>query len=124
MAITLTVISSPSLTTSRDLADAVGRELADVQQAVGAGQDLDEGAVRLDAPHRAVVDLADLGHLGEALDDLDGALGRRAASGEAMMTLPSSSTSISQPVSSTIERMVLPPGPMTSRILSFGICIV
>jgi len=41
-----------------------------------------------------------------------------------MVTLPSSSTSIFVPVSSTIQRMVLPPEPMTSRMRSFGIWIV
>src|ERR1700680_1104382 len=61
----------------RDLAHAVGGELADVHQAVGAGHDLDESPVGLDAPHGAGVDLADLGHLGQALDHLDGAPRRR-----------------------------------------------
>src|SRR4029078_644252 len=51
------------------LADAVGRQLADVQQPVEPGKDLDEGAERLDAAHRAGVGLAHLGHLGQALDD-------------------------------------------------------
>ena len=47
-----------------------------------------------------------------------------ACDGEAMVTLPSFSISISAPVSSWIERMVLPPGPMTSRILSGGTMMV
>ena len=37
---------------------------------------------------------------------------------EAMNTRPSSSMSIWAPVSSTILRIILPPGPITSRILS------
>src|SRR6185436_15076910 len=63
------------------LAHAVGRELADVEEAVEAGEDLDEGAERLDAAHRAGVGLAHLGHLGEALDDLLGAVGGGAGRG-------------------------------------------
>ncbi len=43
---------------------------------------------------------------------------------EAMSTRPSSWTSILQPVRSTIERIVLPPGPMMSRILSLLIVMV
>ena len=43
---------------------------------------------------------------------------------EAMETRPSSSTSILQPVRSTMERIILPPGPMRSRILSTGILMV
>ncbi len=38
--------------------------------------------------------------------------------GEAILTRPESSTSILTPVSSIIVRMFLPPGPITSRILS------
>ena len=41
-----------------------------------------------------------------------------AASGEARNTRPSSSMSILAPVSATILLMTLPPGPMTSLILS------
>ena len=41
-----------------------------------------------------------------------------------MDTLPESSTSILQPVDSMIERIVLPPEPMTSRMRSLGIWIV
>ena len=37
-------------------------------------------------------------------------------SGEAMCTVPSSSTSIDTPVCAVMPRMVLPPGPMISRI--------
>ena len=43
---------------------------------------------------------------------------------EAMLTRPSSSTSIFTPVRSTMLRIVLPPGPMMSRILSTGMVIV
>ena len=39
-------------------------------------------------------------------------------SADAMLTVPSSSTSILTPVSSMMPRMILPPGPMTSRIWS------
>src|SRR6185436_18872077 len=60
-----------------DLADAVGGELADVHQAVGARHDFHEGAVGLDPPYHAGVGLAHLRHLGQALDHLDRAPGRR-----------------------------------------------
>src|SRR5215472_1622614 len=63
------------------LAHAVGSELRDVHQPVLAGQDLDEGSVRLDPAHLAAVDLADLRLLREALDDLDGLQGRRLVGG-------------------------------------------
>ena len=43
-----------------DALHAAGSDLRDVQQAVGAGQDLDEGAEVDDAAHGALVDLADL----------------------------------------------------------------
>ncbi len=46
------------------------------------------------------------------------------SSTEAIDTRPSSSTSILQPVRSTIERIILPPGPMMSRILSTGTLMV
>ena len=52
------------------------------------------------------------------------ALMAAASSEEAMETLPESSTSILQPVDSMIERIVLPPEPITSRMRSFGIWIV
>src|SRR5688572_17543454 len=44
-----------------DGADALARDLADVEQAVGAGHDLDERADLDDLLHDAVVELADLG---------------------------------------------------------------
>ncbi len=47
-----------------------------------------------------------------------------ASSDDAMLMRPSSSTSILTPVRSTIERMVLPPEPMRSRVFSTGILIV
>ena len=43
---------------------------------------------------------------------------------EATLTLPESSTSIFTPVCSMMLRIILPPGPITSRILSTGICRV
>ncbi len=45
-------------------------------------------------------------------------------SADATFTRPSSSTSIFTPVRSMMLRIILPPGPMTSRILSTGIRIV
>src|SRR5581483_8161721 len=54
---------------------ALGRELGDMHQAVGAGQYLDEGAELDDLAHGAFVDAADLGFGGDALDHLDGFLG-------------------------------------------------
>ena len=46
------------------------------------------------------------------------------SSADATLTRPSSSTSIFTPVRSMMLRMVLPPGPITSRIFSTGIRIV
>src|SRR5207247_2888531 len=46
------------------------------------------------------------------------------SSTEAMWMRPSSSTSILQPVLSMIERIIFPPGPITSRILSLLMRIV
>src|SRR6185369_9111622 len=43
---------------------------------------------------------------------------------DAILIVPSSSMSTLAPVSATISRITLPPVPMTSRILSLGICIV
>ena len=45
-------------------------------------------------------------------------------SDEAILTVPSSSMSILVPETSVISRIILPPGPMMSRILSVGILIV
>ncbi len=45
-------------------------------------------------------------------------------SGDAMWTVPSSSTSIATPVWAVMPRMVLPPGPMISRIWSGLTCSV
>src|SRR5438309_1847218 len=54
--------------------DAVVGELGDVDQAILSRQDLDEGAERHDAHDLALVDLADLDLVGEALDPVDGFL--------------------------------------------------
>ncbi len=59
-----------------DPLDARVRHLRDVQQAVGAGQDLDERAEVRDALDRALVDRADLGLRREALDDVERLLDR------------------------------------------------
>ena len=114
---TLTSISSPSFSTSLDALDARVRDLGDVQEAVGVGQDLDEGAEVDDALDRALVDRADLGLGGEALDDVD-RLFTASESADATLTVPSSSTSMATPVWSTMPLMVLPPGPMMRRIWS------
>ena len=52
------------------------------------------------------------------------ALAAAASSADATLTWPLSSTSIFTPVFSMMLRIILPPGPMTSRILSTGILIV
>jgi hypothetical protein len=51
-----------------DLLDALVRDLADVQQAVLAGQDVDQGAEVQDLGDRAFVDLADFDLGGDLLD--------------------------------------------------------
>ena len=70
---TMTVISSPSWTTSSTLFDPLGVELGDVHHAIHAGQDLDEGAEIGDAHDLAGVDAADLGRFGQGFDALAGA---------------------------------------------------
>ena len=52
------------------------------------------------------------------------AFAAEASSLEATLILPESSTSIFTPVCSIMLRIILPPGPITSRILSTGICRV
>ncbi len=52
------------------------------------------------------------------------ALAADSPSADATFTMPLSSTSIFTPVRSMMLRIILPPGPMTSRILSTGILIV
>ena len=58
------------------LPHALVGELRDVHEAVGAGQDLDEGAEVDDLPHRAAVDLPDLGLGGDAADAVERLLHR------------------------------------------------
>ena len=41
-----------------------------------------------------------------------------------MLTVPSSETSILTPVASMMPLITLPPGPISSRILSVGILVV
>src|SRR6185436_8414473 len=57
-----------------DALDAMRLELRDVDQAVFAGGDLDEGAERHQAADRTRVDAPDLRILGDAPDDLPGAV--------------------------------------------------
>ncbi len=52
------------------------------------------------------------------------AFSRPSALAPVIRTVPSSSSSIAVPVSLWIARIILPPGPMTSRILSGWILIV
>ena len=73
---TLTRIWSPSFNSSRTSRDAVFGDLADVQQAVGAGEDLDERAEIHQPHHLAQIGLADFGRGREVGDDLDRLVGR------------------------------------------------
>ena len=106
-----------------DVVDALVGDLRDVQQAVLAGQQLDDRAEVEQAQHRALVDLADFDFGGDLLDALlrrFAAFGVDARDGD----VPSSSMSIVVPVSSVSARMTAPPLPMTSRIFSGLILIV
>ena len=58
-----------------DVLDAVLGDFADVQQAVGAGEDFDERAEFLNANHLAPVNPSDFDFGGDTLDVLDRALG-------------------------------------------------
>src|SRR5690606_12290216 len=58
----------------RDALDPLVGELGDVDQAVGAGEELHEGAELHDTPHRPEVGLPDLRLLREVADHLDGLL--------------------------------------------------
>ena len=72
-----TSIGSPTRQMSVTLRDVAVGQLADVDQAVLAGQDLDEGAELLDGGHAALVDPADLDPFGHGLDLVAGGLGAR-----------------------------------------------
>src|SRR6476661_2386985 len=63
-------------------ADAVIRDLGDVEQPLVAGNDLHEGAELLDRLHLAHVDAIDLRLAADVLDDADRHLGRLRARGE------------------------------------------
>src|SRR5262249_5740639 len=54
-----------------DLADPFIRQLRDVDEPVGPGEDLDEGSEVDDLPYRAAVDLSDLGLRGDSADAVD-----------------------------------------------------
>ncbi len=70
---TLTRIWSPSRSSSLTSFDAVLGDLGDVEETVGAGEDLDEGAELGEADDLAEVGLADLRDGGDVGDHLDGA---------------------------------------------------
>ena len=77
MSSTRTSTSSPRSTTSSTLLDPLAAaELGDVEQAVTAREDVDEGAELGDVDDLALVDGADLG-LGRVEDQLDAAAGLR-----------------------------------------------
>jgi hypothetical protein len=103
-----------------DVLDAVLRDFADMQQSVGAGMISTKCAEVSEAGDSTEIGFADLGGGREVSDDLEG-LGRRRLVVRATLILPESSTSIFTPVRSMMLRIILPPGPMTSRILSTGI---
>ena len=106
-----------------DIANPVFGDFRNVQQAVGAGEDLDERAEIRDADDFAEIGLADFRQSPSGLEMISIALLADGPSEDAIFTRPSSETSIFTPVCSMIDRIILPPGPMTSRILSVGIFI-
>ena len=65
-----------------DVADAVLGDFADVQQAVGAGEDFDERAEFREAHHFAEIGLADFGGGGDVADHLQRRLAAGSAGGE------------------------------------------
>ena len=96
---------------------------ADVQQSIGAGNDFDERTEVRQPRDRAEISFPDLS-VAVRSRIISNALFAEASSFEATLTLPVSSTSIFTPVCSMMLRIILPPGPITSRILSTGICKV
>ena len=124
ISMTTTMISSPTWTTSSTVGHVVVGQLADADEALLAGQDLDEGAEAHDAGDLAQVQRADLDLAGERLDPLDRLATSSPELTAAISTLPSSSTLISVPVSSWILRIMAPPLPMMSRIFSGLILMV
>ena len=105
----------PSLSLSEDLLDALVGDLRDMQQAVAARHDADDGTEIEQLQHGAFVDLA---HSTSAVMSLMRFFAASAASAEteAMVIVPSSWMSIVVPVSSVMARMTAPPLPITSRI--------
>jgi hypothetical protein len=77
-------------------------DLADVQQAILAGQQVDQGAEVQDLGDRAFVDLADLDLGRDLLDAALGFVGLGGVAG-AMVMVPSSSMLIWQPVSPSVR---------------------
>jgi hypothetical protein len=103
--------------------DSVFGDFADVQQSVQSRQNLDERAEIRQAADLAEISLPHFGR-GRESRIICKALLAETSSFDATLTLPESSTSIFTPVCSMMLRIILPPGPITSRILSTGICRV
>ena len=88
-----------------------------MHQAVAVAEEVHESAEVDDLDDLAGIDDADLRFGGDRTDPLDRGVGGRWSTA-ATFTVPSSSRSTRAPVTSQISRMILPPGPMTSRIFS------
>ena len=100
-----------------DAVDVFVGQFADVAESVFSGDDFHEGPEVLDAGHAAVVDFADFDGGGEGLDLGHGFFAPSILL-QATVTVPSSSTSITAPVESWMERIILPPGPISRPIFS------
>ena len=99
-------------------ADVAVGQLADVDQAVLAGQDLDERAEVLDRRDAALRRSCRPGPLRSSPRSCRGPPRPRRRSALERVTVPLSSMSILAPVSSWRRRIVLPPGPMIRPIFS------
>ena len=100
-----------------DAADVAVGQLADVDQAVLAGQDLDERAEVLDRGDAAFVDLADLDPFGHRLDLVAGGLGPGGV--DAARRDDAVVLDVDLGAGLFLEaRIVLPPGPMSRPIFS------
>jgi hypothetical protein len=100
------------------LVDTMVGQLRDVHQAIGSRHDLNKSAEIGCFDDFAFVDGADLGFPGDFKHRLFRGSVPSSAEVAAILTMPSSSISMRVLVSLWSPRITLPPGPMTSRILS------